>query len=39
MIFMRKTADWRTRPTVGIAFGPLTLKPGEVVDLGDIVVP
>lgn len=37
--FVRKTADWLTRPTVGAAFGPLTLKPGEIVDLGDIVVP
>jgi hypothetical protein len=37
--FVRKTADLLTRPTVGIAFGPMTFKPGEIVDLGDIVVP
>jgi hypothetical protein len=37
--FVRKTPDWRTRPTVGTAFGPLTPKPGETVDLGDVVVP
>ncbi|MGH7137962.1 MAG: hypothetical protein ACREHD_19610 [Pirellulales bacterium] len=37
--FVRKTADWLTRPTIGTAFGPLIPKPGEIVDLGDIVVP
>jgi hypothetical protein len=37
--FVRKTSDWKTRPTVGTAFGPLTPKPGELVELGNIVVP
>lgn len=37
--FVRKTADWKTRPTVGTAFGPLTPKPGEMLDLGDLIVP
>ncbi|HEY3963357.1 MAG TPA: hypothetical protein VGM05_02295 [Planctomycetaceae bacterium] len=37
--FVRKIPDWRTRPTVGTAFGPLSPKPGEIVDLGDVAVP
>jgi hypothetical protein len=37
--FVRKTADWRTRPIIGTAFGPLTPKPGEIMDLGNVVVP
>jgi hypothetical protein len=31
--------DWRVRPTLGRAFGPVTPKAGETIDLGDIVVP
>jgi beta-lactamase regulating signal transducer with metallopeptidase domain len=37
--FFRKSGDWHTRPAAGGAFGPVTLAPGERVDLGDLVVP
>ena len=36
--FVRKE-NWVTRPPVGKAFGPLTPKPGETIDLGDLTVP
>lgn len=37
---MRKTFfSWYPRPIIGEAFGPVTPKPGETVDLGDIVAP
>ena len=35
----RKPHHWTTRPNLGPAFEPFTPKPGETVDLGDIVVP
>jgi hypothetical protein len=32
--------NWQTMsPSLGTAFGPLTVKAGETVDLGDITVP
>lgn len=37
--FVRKTFDWVTRPSAGAAFGPLTTKPGETVNLGDLKIP
>tara|TARA_R110002095_G_scaffold189660_1_gene167347 strand:- start:69867 stop:72935 length:3069 start_codon:yes stop_codon:yes gene_type:complete len=37
--FVRKTSHHATRPTVGTAFAPLIPKPGETVDLGDLIVP
>jgi hypothetical protein len=37
--FARKTHQWRIRPTIGLALKPVTPKPGETIDLGDIVVP
>ena len=37
--FVRKAGSWLTRPTVVPAFGPLTPKPGEIIDLGDLTVP
>ena len=37
--FVRSTAHVETRPSAGTAFGPLTPKPGETVELGDLVVP
>jgi hypothetical protein len=36
---VRKSHDWNTRPTIRTAFGPLTPKPGEIIDLGDLTVP
>ena len=36
---LRKTHEWQTRPILGAAFGPVTPIPGEILDLGDIVVP
>lgn len=37
--FVRMTNQHATRPTVGTAFAPLTPKPGETVNLGDLIVP
>jgi hypothetical protein len=37
--FFRRVGDWHTRPATGTAFEPVTLVPGERVDLGDLVVP
>ena len=37
--FVRKTPDWQTRPSAGMAFGPLTPAPGETMDLGNLTVP
>ena len=37
--FVRRTGDWRTRPTVGAAFGPVTPAAGQTVDLGEVIVP
>lgn len=37
--FVRKAPDWKTRPSAGQAFGPLTPRPGQTVDLGDLAVP
>jgi len=37
--FVRKTGDRDVRPSAGKAFGPLIPQPGEVVDLGDLIVP
>lgn len=37
--FVRKTPYSVARPSVGTAFDPLIPKPGETVDLGDLVVP
>ena len=37
--FVRKVPYWRTRTTVGLAFGPLTPTAGATVDLRDVVVP
>lgn len=36
--FVRKN-DWIIRPTVGVAFGPITPAPGATIELGDLVVP
>lgn len=37
--FMRKTYNtWYPRPLLGSAFGPVTPKPGEEIDLGDLQV-
>lgn len=36
--FVRMTDQHATRPTVGTAFAPVIPKPGETVDLGDLVV-
>ena len=38
-ILVRKSPDWRARPSVGQAFAPVTPKPGQIIDFGDIVVP
>ena len=38
--FVRLRKSWQTMsPSLGTAFGPLTVKAGETVDLGDITVP
>lgn len=37
--FVRNTSQMETRPTVGKAFGPVTPKPGETIDLGNIASP
>ena len=37
--FMRKTfSSWYPRPTFGQAFQPVTPKPGEIIDFGDVAV-
>jgi hypothetical protein len=36
---VRRLDDYLTRPSAGVAFGPLTPQPGETVNLGDLVVP
>ena len=33
------TLDWKTRPALGPAFGPVIPKPGETIDLGNIKSP
>ena len=33
------TIDWKTRPALGPAFGPVIPKPGETIDLGNIKSP
>jgi hypothetical protein len=37
--FVRRTADYMARPAAGAAFGPLTPKSGETVQVGDLFVP
>jgi hypothetical protein len=37
--FVRRAADQETRPSAGQAFGPVVPKPGETIQLGDLVVP
>jgi hypothetical protein len=40
--FVRNTFDaleWKTRPALGPAFGPVIPKPGETIDLGNIKSP
>jgi hypothetical protein len=37
--FVRRLADYLTRPSAGAAFGPLIPKPGETIQLGDLIVP
>ncbi len=37
--FVRMTDQHATRPTVGTAFAPVIPKPGETVNLGDLIVP
>lgn len=39
-LLIRKTGtQWKPRPSIGPAFGPITPQPGEVIDLGEILVP
>lgn len=37
--FVRRLADYLMRPLASTAFGPLTPKPGETIQLGDLLVP
>lgn len=37
--YITKNAELATQPKLGVAFGPIAPKPGETIQLGDLVMP